>query len=36
MPDEIVGKKLYDPSNNQSENKLRQYLKGMWMDKYSY
>ncbi|MEN8138886.1 MAG: replication-associated recombination protein A [Bacteroidota bacterium] len=36
MPDEIRGKKLYEPGNNQGENKLRQYLKGMWQEKYKY
>ncbi len=36
MPDEIRGTKLYDPGSNQGENKLRQYLKNMWQDKYGY
>ncbi len=36
LPNEIAGKKLYNPGSNQSENKLRQYLKNMWGDKYKY
>ena len=36
LPNEIAGKKLYNPGSNQSENKLRQYLKNMWGDKYQY
>ena len=36
MPDEIANTKLYEPQQNQSENKLRQYLKDMWKDKYNY
>ena len=36
MPDELANKKIYDPGNNQSENKLRDHLKNMWKDKYNY
>lgn len=36
MPDEIAGTKIYDPGNNQGENKLRDHLKNMWGDKYKY
>ena len=36
LPDEIRGRKLYDPGKNQGENKLRQYLKDMWQEKYKY
>ena len=36
LPDDIKGKKLYDPGNNQAENRLRQHLKGLWKDKYHY
>jgi putative ATPase len=36
LPDDIRGKKLYNPGNNSGENKLRQYLKSMWQDKYNY
>jgi len=36
LPAEVSGKKLYNPGNNVSENKLRDYLKKMWKDKYGY
>lgn len=36
MPDEIAGTKLYDPGNSPSEQKLREYLKKNWKDKYGY
>lgn len=36
MPDEISGTKLYEPGDNASEKKLREYLKHNWKDKYNY
>jgi putative ATPase len=36
LPQEISGKKLYEPGNNQRENELRAYLKRCWKDKYGY
>jgi putative ATPase len=36
MPTDIIGTKLYDPSNNSRENTLRTYLKSLWKDKYNY
>jgi len=36
LPDSISGTKLYDPGNNASEAKLRQYLKNCWKEKYDY
>ena len=36
LPDEISGTTLYDPGINARENELRQRLKLLWKDKYSY
>ena len=36
LPDEISGSKIYEPSNNLKENKLREFLKLKWKDKYKY
>lgn len=36
MPEKISGTKLYDPGNNASENRQRDYLKHNWKDKYGY
>lgn len=36
MPEKIAGTKLYDPGNNASENRLREYLKHNWKEKYGY
>jgi putative ATPase len=36
LPDEIKGKKFYDPGKNPREEELRRYLKGLWKDKYDY
>jgi len=36
LPDRISGTKLYDPGDNQSENKLREKLKMNWKNKYNY
>lgn len=36
LPDQIAGTKLYEPGNNAAEQKLREYLKTNWKDKYGY
>ncbi len=36
LPDAIAGTKLYEPGNNASEARLRDYLKHCWKDKYNY
>lgn len=36
MPDKIAGTKLYDPGNNASEQRMREYLKNNWKEKYDY
>jgi len=36
LPDEIKGKKFYDPGNNARENELRKFLKQRWKEKYDY
>jgi len=36
MPEKIAGTKLYDPGDNASEKRLREYLKHNWKDKYGY
>lgn len=36
LPDEIKGKKFYDPGNNARENELRKRLKALWKEKYDY
>lgn len=36
MPDELSGRKLYDPGKNAAEEKLRQSLRAKWNEKYGY
>ncbi len=36
MPDTIAGTLLYNPGDNLSENKLREYLRQCWKEKYGY
>ncbi|MCD6062998.1 MAG: replication-associated recombination protein [Flavipsychrobacter sp.] len=36
LPEKIAGTKLYDPGNNATEARLRDYLKHCWKDKYGY
>lgn len=36
MPEGLKGVQLYNPGNNASEEKLRQYLKQCWKEKYGY
>jgi putative ATPase len=36
LPEEIKGRKLYDPGKNAREEELRRFLKSRWGDKYGY
>ena len=36
LPDQIKGKKFYEPQNNLRENEIRTRLKGLWKNKYNY
>ncbi len=36
MPDELKGKKIYDPQKNSREQKMREDLRKKWGDKYKY
>lgn len=36
LPQEISGMQLYEPGNNPSEERHRQYLKNLWKEKYGY
>ncbi|MCR9251248.1 MAG: replication-associated recombination protein A [bacterium] len=36
MPEEIKGKKLYDPGRNPREEDMRKKLQAMWKEKYGY
>lgn len=36
LPDAIRGAKLYDPGNNATEARLREYLRNCWKEKYGY
>jgi len=36
LPDAIVGSTLYDPGDNASEQRIREYLRNCWKDKYGY
>ena len=36
LPEEISGKKFYDPMSNARENELRKRLKALWQEKYGY
>jgi putative ATPase len=36
FPEQLSGTKLYEPGNNQAEDKLRQKLKLNWKNKYNY
>jgi putative ATPase len=36
LPDKVSGTKLYDPGNNPSEARLREYLRWCWKEKYGY
>jgi putative ATPase len=36
LPNDISGTKIYEPGNNQRENKFREILKNHWKNKYDY
>lgn len=36
LPEEIKGKKFYEPGNNKRENDVRTWLKSLWKNKYKY
>ncbi len=36
LPEEISGKKFYDPASNAPEQRIRQWLKERWDEKYGY
>jgi len=36
LPDAIAGSTLYDPGDNASEQRIREYLRNCWKDKYGY
>ena len=36
LPEQISGKKLYDPGNNAAEARQREYLRQCWKEKYGY
>jgi len=36
MPEELQGKRLYEPGDNPKENALRSYLKSLWGERYGY
>jgi len=36
LPDKVAGTKLYDPGDNASEARLRDYLRHCWKEKYGY
>lgn len=36
LPQEIAGKKFYEPGKNPREEELRKYLKTLWEEKYDY
>lgn len=36
LPEKISGTKLYDPANNATEARLREYLRNCWKEKYGY
>lgn len=36
LPDGVAGVKLYDPGDNASEARIREYLRNCWKEKYGY
>ncbi len=36
LPEELSGKRFYEPGKNSREANLRSYLKSLWQDKYGY
>ena len=36
LPEQLKGQQFYNPGKNKKENEFRNYLKGLWKDKYDY
>jgi putative ATPase len=36
LPEDLSGKKLYDPQSNARESEIRKRLKNWWKKKYGY
>ncbi len=36
LPEQLKGQQIYNPGKNKKENGFRNYLKGLWKDKYDY
>ena len=36
LPDAIANSKFFEPSSNPSEERMRQFLKQNWKEKYGY
>ncbi len=36
LPDAISGMRIYDPGQNPSETKMKEFLRRLWQDKYGY
>jgi len=36
LPEQIAGTRLYDPGDNASEQRIREYLRNCWKEKYGY
>ena len=36
LPEQLKGRQIYNPGKNKKENEFRNYLKGLWKDKYDY
>ena len=36
LPEQLKGLQIYNPGKNKKENEFRNYLKGLWKDKYDY
>jgi len=36
LPEQLKGQQIYNPGKNKKENEFRNYLKGLWKNKYDY
>ena len=36
LPEELIGRTFFEPSNNQQEEKIRERLSALWKEKYGY
>ena len=36
LPEQLKGQQIYNPGKNKKESEFRNYLKGLWKDKYDY